>query len=557
MVDLSASSGPPTRLEEICPDWQELLAGVSLGYGPSGGSAELREAVGGLYGLSAENVLITAGAMEAIRVATRSLIAPARPFLVQEPSYLAMRQCGVEAGGVPVALTAGANHDFDLDALSSDGRPDVALLNSPHGPTGSLVRGLERARGRLVVDEVYRPISLVAGQSLPSAVDLSEDAVAIGDLSKPLGLGGLRIGWLVSRDRDLMARCRDAVEFVTGSVSVLSAPIALQAVRRWHELLEPRLTLARANLSRLAAFVERHRDWLDWTAPQAGYTATLRFRATPPGSDFYARLAAQGIFLLDGAAFDMPGHIRIGLGMDEAVFAGALQSLSQQIQELPTTDALQEDVHCILFSKLPRPGHGKSRLAAEIGVETGARLAGAFLQDTVNMTQRETARLFVSFEAGDADIDAERLFGTPDVYPQSGFDLGERLSSAFDEAFRRGARNPVLVGSDSPTLPGHLLAMASRALTTHDVVLGPARDGGYYALGLRQPQPAIFKDITWSTSQVLEQTLARCREQNLRVFFLPTWYDVDTAADLAVANRDLEFSPVTASLVHGFDGAAQ
>ena len=403
MVDLSASSGPSAGLEQLCPDWQRLLADVSLGYAPSGGSAELRGTVAALYGLGADNVLITAGAMEAIRVAARALIAPGQPFLVQQPSYMALRQCGVEAGGVPVALTPGPNHEFALSCLDAASRPEVALLNSPHGPTGSLVRGLEHASGRLVVDEVYRPIALAPGEPLPSVVDLNDGAVAIGDLSKPLGLGGLRIGWLISRDRDLIAHCRDAVEHVTGSVSVLSQAVAVDVLRRWDDLLGPRLDQARANLSRLAAFVEHHRDRLEWTSPQAGYTATLRLRSGQPSVSFFARLAARRVFMLDGAAFEMPGYLRVGLGMDESTFSDALQTLSHEIETLPMAAPAPSDVQCILFSKLPRPGHAKSRLAAEIGVEAAARLATAFLQDTTSMLQREAGRLFVAYEAGGSE----------------------------------------------------------------------------------------------------------------------------------------------------------
>jgi glycosyltransferase A (GT-A) superfamily protein (DUF2064 family) len=116
--------------------------------------------------------------------------------------------------------------------------------------------------------------------------------------------------------------------------------------------------------------------------------------------------------------------------------------------------------------------------------------------------------------------------------------MGERLHAALAFPMKRGARRPVLIGTDSPTLPGHLLGMAHRALATHDAGIGPALDGGYYLIGLTGHQPALFEGIDWSTGRVLQQTLDRARAANLRVFCLPYWYDVDTAADLDRLRRD-------------------
>ncbi|MEO6726584.1 MAG: DUF2064 domain-containing protein, partial [Blastocatellia bacterium] len=89
--------------------------------------------------------------------------------------------------------------------------------------------------------------------------------------------------------------------------------------------------------------------------------------------------------------------------------------------------------------------------------------------------------------------------------------------------------------SDSPTLPTAWLARAARALTAPGdrVVLGPAADGGYYLIGLKQAHRHLFTDVAWSTARVLEQTMQRAAEISLEVELLPTWYDVDDAASLA------------------------
>ena len=129
--------------------------------------------------------------------------------------------------------------------------------------------------------------------------------------------------------------------------------------------------------------------------------------------------------------------------------------------------------------------------------------------------------------------------------------MGVRLYGAFEEAFSRAARRPVLIGSDSPTLPGHLLTVAARALEAHDVVIGPARDGGYYLIGLRKPRPDLFAGIDWSTDRVLSQTIDRARTAGLSVFYLPYWYDVDTADNLHLLERDARPDSAVAGVLSG------
>src|SRR5205823_15090674 len=112
--------------------------------------------------------------------------------------------------------------------------------------------------------------------------------------------------------------------------------------------------------------------------------------------------------------------------------------------------------------------------------------------------------------------------------------LGAGLGGAFAAGFARGYRRIVIVSSDSPTLPRAVFDEAFAALDDHDLVLGPTLDGGYYLIGLEQPQPHLFEDIAWSTAVVYAQTLERAAERGLRVHATPEWHDVDSVADLAV-----------------------
>lgn len=120
---------------------------------------------------------------------------------------------------------------------------------------------------------------------------------------------------------------------------------------------------------------------------------------------------------------------------------------------------------------------------------------------------------------------------TVQLLPQAGGDLGQRLESAFHEAFALGCGQAAAIGTDCLDLDGGLFTQTWDALKTHDVVLGPSEDGGYYLVALSTPRAPLFRDIAWSTDQVLAQTLALAAKEALRVHLLPEFLDVDTEQD--------------------------
>jgi hypothetical protein len=121
----------------------------------------------------------------------------------------------------------------------------------------------------------------------------------------------------------------------------------------------------------------------------------------------------------------------------------------------------------------------------------------------------------------------------PAYTAQSDGDLGRRLLAAFTAARDAGIGRAVMVGTDCPELQAAHLEQALQALGDHDLVLGPAADGGYYLIGARRPCPGLFRDMPWSTDRVLALTLARARDAGLRVRLLDLLRDLDTADDLA------------------------
>ncbi len=193
----------------------------------------------------------------------------------------------------------------------------------------------------------------------------------------------------------------------------------------------------------------------------------------------------------------------------------------------------------VTFAKYPAPGKVKTRLGATVGMDVAATLYRHFLQKTMRLA--ETSRFdrrILYFEPADSRAEFERIAPGFELLAQPAGDLGTRLLHAFASAFATGATGVVVLGSDSPTLPGRLLEAARAALDTHDLVVGPALDGGYYLLGLRQLHADLFKNIRWSTGEVLNSTLARADKLGLSQMALEPWYDVDDLETLRKAARD-------------------
>jgi len=190
---------------------------------------------------------------------------------------------------------------------------------------------------------------------------------------------------------------------------------------------------------------------------------------------------------------------------------------------------------CIIFAKEPVPGQVKTRLTPPFSPGEACRLYGAFLADVLE----ETARIpGMECALAYASAGARKFFRdlAPGVrrFPQEGRDLGERLVRAFSWGWGAGFQNVLVRGSDTPDLPGGILLQARRRLASGQaqVVLGPSPDGGYYLVGLRDPQPQLFAEITWSSSAVLAETLSRARELSLNVHLLRCWPDIDNYAGL-------------------------
>ena len=195
----------------------------------------------------------------------------------------------------------------------------------------------------------------------------------------------------------------------------------------------------------------------------------------------------------------------------------------------------QGDSCVLVFVKFPVRGHVKTRLAAQIGQEQALRLYESFVLDILEWVKNLDVPVGICFDPPEAKEQFKQwLGGDYSYFAQIGRDLGQRMKNAFVHSFDEGFERVILIGSDIPDLPAQYLHEALNALESNGAVIGPSRDGGYYLIGFSRASflPAVFEDITWSTSAVFRQTIAIFRKNELKVHLLPEWYDVDTAADL-------------------------
>ena len=189
----------------------------------------------------------------------------------------------------------------------------------------------------------------------------------------------------------------------------------------------------------------------------------------------------------------------------------------------------------ILFVKLPEKGRVKSRLALHIGEDAALHLYENMVLDVLDMLKKGRFPFRICFTPLDAHDQMAGWLGQEyDYLPQNGDNLGDRMEDAFDSVFAGGVQEALLIGSDIPGLTTDVIDEAFAALLKNDAVIGPADDGGYYLIGFRKKSfaPGIFHDIAWSTGTVFRETMAKLREESLKVHVLPELTDIDTVEDL-------------------------
>lgn len=189
-----------------------------------------------------------------------------------------------------------------------------------------------------------------------------------------------------------------------------------------------------------------------------------------------------------------------------------------------------------MVTRFPQPGRTKTRLIPALGPEGAAQFQRQMTEHLLTRFQRVCRKhqlaLEVHFTGGTPAQMLNWLGHQVALKPQCEGDLGRRLSHAFEQGFTTGLRRVLMVGSDCPGIGSRQIVQALTQLETHDVVLGPAEDGGYYLVGLKKPQPKLFEAVSWGQSCVLQETLAIANHHDLSVSLLNPLPDIDRPEDL-------------------------
>ncbi len=192
----------------------------------------------------------------------------------------------------------------------------------------------------------------------------------------------------------------------------------------------------------------------------------------------------------------------------------------------------------IVFTRYPEPGQVKTRLILALGGLGAATVHRQMTEHTLLQVRKLRSTNGISIEIhfdGNGHQQMQDWLGADLVYQsQSNGDLGWRMARSISEACQDGIERVAIVGTDCPELNAELMKTAFHQLLTHDLVLGPAIDGGYYLIGLRYFIPELFFGISWGTDRVLSQTVEIANKLNLSVAYLPDLADVDRPEDLPV-----------------------
>jgi len=319
-------------------EYMRELADTRLTYSHIGGSPELLDGIASLYSdvIKPEHIIPMHGAIGANYHILMTLINPSDNMISVMPTYQQHYSIPESIGAEVRILNLNLENHFlpDIDKLKElvDENTRVITMNSPNNPSGSLIpkdvmeQVIEVAKSvdaYVLCDEVYRGIS-EDGSYMYSVADLYEKGISVGSMSKSWSMAGVRLGWIVTRDMDLIHRCHERRDYDTISCAVIDDKLAALALANKEKIIERNREILNTNRKILD-------DWVNATPevyyqrPVAGTTALVYYKKNMPSRELCDRLIKEtGVLFTPGECFEMEGAVRIGYAFDSKVLQKGL-----------------------------------------------------------------------------------------------------------------------------------------------------------------------------------------------------------------------------------------
>jgi len=327
---------PPGRRQETL----EGLLSLPLGYSEARGTEELRGMLAATYARGdGEHILVTTGAIEANFLLFNVLLEAGDHMVAPYPAYQQLysvpRAIGCDVSLWHVGPETGYRYDVEaLDRMVTP-RTKAIVVNTPHNPTGAMLRPEDAARvydiadrvGATVIgDEAYRWLAVPGGEPFAEPFfDLGPRGVSVGTLSKPFGLPGLRIGWIAGPPA-LVQQCWAMRDYITLSPGKLNDALARLGMRHRERIVSRNHDIIAANLATAARWMAERADFLSWTPPRGGLLALLKYDLPIESLALADRLANEySVMLAPGSAFGYEHHLRLGIGQRPDLFAKGLE----------------------------------------------------------------------------------------------------------------------------------------------------------------------------------------------------------------------------------------
>ncbi|TFG12118.1 aminotransferase class I/II-fold pyridoxal phosphate-dependent enzyme [Candidatus Thorarchaeota archaeon] len=355
-INLTESGVLPLSIRELVPDENELteMLRTPLGYSQTNGTMLLREAIADMYpGATAENILVTNGGAEANFLTIWNLLSESdrqNQVIMMQPNYNQINGITTAFGGVVRPYYLEMHHDKwvpDIESLKEQVSKETLVITicNPNNPTGTIIgsdylQAVAEIAGDygawILSDEVYQGAEM-NGVLTPSMFGQYEKAIVTNSLSKAYGLPGLRLGWIVTPEKDHAESLWSYSDYTTICPSIISdrlATIALQPEKR-KELLARATTIVRASWSLMEGWLNDHDDIFDYVAPMAASICFPKHNLPLSSLELVERLRKEkSLLIAPGEYFGMEKHLRIGFGYSEEHLIGGLSIIDEMISNL-------------------------------------------------------------------------------------------------------------------------------------------------------------------------------------------------------------------------------